>query len=160
MKGSLVVMKGKLTHGLYILKGSFTSNLMNFTSDIINEVSLQHQKLGHISIVSLQELCKKKLLGSNKIGNLDLCENCVLKKSHRLKFASATHRSEVVIDYVHFDLQRSSLVPNSLSNVHRFITFIDDCFKRVWVYFLKHKDKTFDCFKEWKTLVKNQTNKK
>lgn len=40
MKGSLVVMKGKLTHGLYILKGSFTSNLMNFTSDIINEVSL------------------------------------------------------------------------------------------------------------------------
>ena len=40
------------------------------------------------------------------------------------------------------------------------MTFIDDYFKKVWVYFLKRKSDVFETFKKWKTLVENQTGKK
>ena len=41
-----------------------------------------------------------------------------------------------------------------------FVTFIDDYTKKVWVYFMQHKSKTFAKFKLWKTEVENQTERK
>jgi hypothetical protein len=37
-----------------------------------------------------------------------------------------------------------------------FLTFIDDCSRKTWVYFLKHKSETFDKFKKFKALVEKQ----
>lgn len=31
---------------------------------------------------------------------------------------------------------------------------------KVWLYLLKHKNETFNKFKKWKTLVKNQVGRK
>ena len=41
-----------------------------------------------------------------------------------------------------------------------FVTFIDDYTKKIWVYFMRHKSKTFVKFKLWKTEVENQTWRK
>ncbi len=45
----------------------------------------------------------------------------------------------------------------SLSGAQYFVTFIDDCTRYVWVFFLKHKSEVFGRFKEWKALVEKST---
>ena len=37
------------------------------------------------------------------------------------------------------------------------MTIIDDHSRRVWIYFLRHKNEAFTKFKEWKIMVENQT---
>ena len=39
------------------------------------------------------------------------------------------------------------------------LTFIDDYSRKVWVYFLKHKNEVFVTFKQWKTLLEKPTRK-
>ena len=41
-----------------------------------------------------------------------------------------------------------------------FITFIDDFSRKVWVYVLKHKSEAFEKFKDWLTLIENQTERR
>lgn len=48
----------------------------------------------------------------------------------------------------------------SLGGAKYFLSIIDDYSKRVWVYILKSKDEAFEKFKEWKSLVENQSEKK
>ena len=38
-----------------------------------------------------------------------------------------------------------------------YVLFIDDHSRKSWIYFLKAKSETFDRFKEFKTLIENQT---
>jgi hypothetical protein len=40
------------------------------------------------------------------------------------------------------------------------ITLIDDFSRKVWVYFLKHKNDVLTAFKQWKALVENQIGRK
>ena len=49
---------------------------------------------------------------------------------------------------------------STLSGGEYFVTFIDDHFRKTWIYFLKTKDEVFDRFKEFKALVENMTVKK
>lgn len=63
------------------------------------------------------------------------------------------------MDYVHSDLWGPSQVP-SQGGAGYFITFIDDFLRKVWVYVLKYKCEAFKKFKEWTTLMKNQTDRK
>ncbi|GJT14077.1 retrotransposon protein, putative, ty1-copia subclass [Tanacetum coccineum] len=44
-----------------------------------------------------------------------------------------------------------------MSGCRYFLSIIDDYLRRVWVHFLRHKNKAFSKFKEWKLLVENQT---
>ena len=41
-----------------------------------------------------------------------------------------------------------------------FITFIDDCTRYCYVYLLNSKDETIDAFRQYKTEVENQLDKK
>ena len=40
------------------------------------------------------------------------------------------------------------------------MTIIDDFSRKLWVCFLKLKSEALSTFKEWKTLIENQTGKK
>jgi hypothetical protein len=40
------------------------------------------------------------------------------------------------------------------------LTIIDDYFRRVFPYFLKHKHEAFDAFKACKVMVEKQTERK
>ena len=40
------------------------------------------------------------------------------------------------------------------------MTIIDDFSRKVWTYFLRHKNEAFPTFKKWKTFVEVQTGKK
>ena len=49
---------------------------------------------------------------------------------------------------------------SSLSGYVYYISFIDDISRKKWVYFLKNKDEVFSKFKEFKSFIKNHTEKK
>ena len=40
------------------------------------------------------------------------------------------------------------------------VTFIDDYSRKTWIYFLKAKSEVFGRFREFKTLIENQTGRK
>ena len=39
------------------------------------------------------------------------------------------------------------------------LTLIDDYSRKVWCYFIKHKDDVFDVFVDWKTMIEKITGK-
>ena len=70
LKGALVVMKGKLQHGIYTLMGSLvlriaaisSSMAIDFVEKKDNCTELWHRRLGHMSEKGLSVLSKKGLL--------------------------------------------------------------------------------------------------
>ncbi|GJX46764.1 retrotransposon protein, putative, ty1-copia subclass [Tanacetum coccineum] len=119
-------------------------------------VKVWHKRLGHISEAGLHELEKREVLGNKGLGKLEFCKNCVLGKSTRVSFGRGQHMTEGVIDYVHADLWGPSRV-ESMSGCRYFLSIVNDYSRRVWVHFLRHKNKAFSKFKEWKQLVENHT---
>ena len=47
-----------------------------------------------------------------------------------------------------------------LSGFEYYITFIDDYSRKTWIYFLKTKDEVFKKFKDFKSLIKNQSERR
>jgi len=48
----------------------------------------------------------------------------------------------------------------SLGGHMYFLSLIDDYSRMTWIFIMKHKSYAFKNFKQWKTLVENQTGKK
>ncbi|KAH9778820.1 Integrase catalytic domain-containing protein [Citrus sinensis] len=160
VKDSQIVMKGSRKNGVFILDEDVVNGEARMSvADTIDKIKIWHLRLGHIGERGLKELEKQGVLGNEKLGNLDFCEDCVLGKATRSSFKRSVHKSKDKLEYVHSDLwgpaQQISLGGNSY-----FLSFIDDYSRKVWVYTLKSKDQVFDKFKEWKMLVENQTGKK
>lgn len=179
IKGSLIVMKANRSAGsLYIVQGSTvtgtaavsstTSATSNGPSSVIDSLSsnprndfttLWHMRLGHLSEKGMQVLSKRGYFGKQGINKLEFCEHCIFGKKKRVSFANAIHSTKGILDYIHSDLWGPSKVPSNGKSRYM-LTFTDDYSRKIWVYFLKHKNETFSMFKKWKALVENQTGKK
>ena len=61
------------------------------------------------------------------------------------------------MDYVHSNLWGIAKIQSQSGNRY-FVSFIDDYFKKVWIYLLKNNSDAFGKFKEWKLLFENQTS--
>lgn len=83
---------------------------------------------------------------------------CVLGKSSRIKFNTIVHKSKGTLEYIHYDLW-GSVQTTSLGGGTYLMSFIDDFSRMVQVYVLKNKDKAFDKFKVWKTLIETKIEK-
>ena len=76
-------------------------------------------------------------------------------KNIKNPFPQSEHKSKVPLDLVHSDVCRPMSV-HLFSGYSYCVTFIDDYSRKPWIYFLKAKSE----FREFKTLVENQTGKK
>lgn len=83
---------------------------------------------------------------------------CVLGKSLRIKFNTIVHKSKGTLEYIHYDLC-GPVQTTSLDGGTYLMSFINDFSRMVQVYVLKNKDKAFDKFKVWKTLIETKTEK-
>ena len=104
-------------------------------------------------------LKKNGHLGNHCTGKVDFCEHCIFGKQKKVSFSKAIHRTKGTLDYIHSDFWDPSKVP-SRGKCRYMMTIIDDFSRKLWVYFLKHKNEAFSTFKEWKLLIENQTGKK
>ncbi|CAJ2678716.1 unnamed protein product [Trifolium pratense] len=158
--GALVIAKGSKMNGLYILEGSTViSNALVTSVENADITKLWHLRLGHVSERGLVELAKQGLLGKEKLNKLDFCDNCTLGKQHKVKFGVGVHKSTRPFEYLHSDLWGPASVSTHGGGSY-FLSIIDDYSRRVWVYIIKNKSDTFEKFKEWHTLIENQTGSK
>ena len=168
IKGCIVFMKGMRRYSLYILQGDAIAPEANVSENGANnqltlnedETRLWHSRMGHIGQKGLEELAKRGCFDGKRITEIKFCETCVLGKTTRSSFGPAKHVTRDKLDYIHSDLWGSPNVPFSLNNCQYFISFTDDFSRKVWVYFLKHKDEAFRSFCEWKKMVETQTERK
>ena len=61
-------------------------------------------RLGHAGGKSLKTLASQGLLKGLKHCVMDFCEHCVKGKHTRVKFGTAIHNTEGILDYVHSDV--------------------------------------------------------
>lgn len=115
--------------------------------------------LGHANEKGLVKLGKKNLLGGDKVKKLEFYEPYVFGKACRVKFNKSKQRTHESLDYIYVDLLVPARSP-SHSGARYFLSIIDDYSRNLWVYIQNTKDKTFENFKGWKTLLKNQTDRK
>ncbi|WCJ44212.1 Retrovirus-related Pol polyprotein from transposon TNT 1-94 [Euphorbia peplus] len=156
-KGSMVVARGEKVGSLYV-----TDNVCN-SIDVVSEVvntDLWHCRLGHMSEKGIKVLFSKGLLPGLKSADLGLCEDCIFGKQKRVSFnkGGRTLKKEK-LELVHSDLWGPAPV-KSLGGAYYYMTLIDDCTRKLWVYFLKKKSEAFDVFRKWKALVENETGLK
>jgi len=93
------------------------------------------------------------------VEKLDFCEHCVYGKACRVKFGTGQQRTKGTLDYIQADLWDPSRT-SSHSGARYFLSMVDHYSRKLWIFILKNKDEVHDCFKNWKTLIENQTRKK
>ncbi|GJZ83472.1 retrovirus-related pol polyprotein from transposon TNT 1-94 [Tanacetum coccineum] len=86
------------------------------------------------------------------------CEPCVLGKQKKVSFIKFGNTRKLQrLELVHTDVYGPTSVA-LIDGSPYYVTFIDDCSRKVWVYFLKNKSEVFNTFKKWKAAVENETN--
>jgi hypothetical protein len=87
-----------------------------------------------------------------------ICDACQMGKSHQLPYPRSTSVSTSPLDLVFSDVWGP--VPSSIGRNSYYVSFIDDYSKFTWVYFLRHKSKVFQCFRDFQQLVERQSDQK
>jgi hypothetical protein len=122
---------------------------------------LWHERMGHIGEKGLRAMHNKGMVEDFPECNLEVnfCEHCIYGKQSRVRFPSGVTRENGILELVHSDVFGPVSVP-SLGGSLYYVSFIDDFSRKTWIYFLRKKSEVFKKFKEFKSLVENQTDKK
>ena len=120
-----------------------------------------HERMGHIGENRLRAMHNKGMVEYFLECNLevDFCEHFIYGKKNRVRFLFGLTRENGILELVHSDVFGPVSVP-SLGGSMYYVSFIDDFSRKTWIYFLRKKTKVFEIFKEFKSLVENQTEKK
>ncbi|KAI4347992.1 hypothetical protein L6164_008758 [Bauhinia variegata] len=136
ISGALVVMKGVRKNNLYHYQGSTTVGIAATAVEADKEAEmtkLWHMRLGHAGEKSLQTLAKQGLLKGVKNCKMDFCEQCVLGKQTRVKFANAIHNTKGIMDYIHSDNGVAECMNRTLLEKVRCMLSNADLSKQFWV---------------------------
>lgn len=150
-----VIATGSLVDNMYKLD---TYEKIDFACAAKNETVLWHRRLGHIGFSNMSFLKNVQGVKLNSIENIN-CETCLEGKQSRSPFKSEGTRAKKLLEIIHSDVCGPMSV-NSLGGKRYFVTFIDDCSRKTFVYMLRKKSEVYDCFVNFKTLVENQTERK
>ena len=122
---------------------------------------LWHEKMGHLNykILSLMKNFEMVHGLPKSFQEKEVCEGCMSRKKHMEKFVKGkSWRAKTPLYLVHSDHMGPLEYP-SISGFRYVLTFIDDCIKRILVYFLKQKNEVFNKFKEFNPFVEKQSGK-
>jgi transposase InsO family protein len=123
-----------------------------------DEAWIWHMSFRHLGYNVLRDLVKKKSV--QVLSNLEFekkfCEGCVIGKQMRRSFEKSQYQAKRPLELIHIDIC-GPITQGSFSGKRYFITFIDDFFRKCWVYFLKEKSEAFEIFKKFKVMVEKST---
>lgn len=154
-----LLTRARLIDGVYKISASPVCNGMVAKSD--TDFMTWHRRLGHLNFSDVRKLNNNKVNGVmfKDSGGDVTCEVCVQSKQSRKPFSNKGKRATNMLDLVHTDLC-GPMENESIGGKRYFLTFIDDYSRKLFVYFLKSKDETFDKFREFKAMVETQTERK
>ncbi|KAI5321217.1 hypothetical protein L3X38_030288 [Prunus dulcis] len=118
--------------------------------------------MGHFNFQSLKLLQNEDMvLGLLEIKNTsEVCEGCTFGKHYRKSFPKeAKSRATTPLELVHTDMCGPMQTVTKAGNMY-FLTFIDDCPRMCWIYFLRYKFEVFNVFKKFKSTVELQSGYK
>jgi len=143
-KGNLVMARGEKQSKLYKTKALVTKDSVNA---MYMKASLWHWRLGHISEKGLNYLAKKDVLIGLRNAELEKCSHCMAGKQTRVSFKKHPPlRKSELLELVHSDVC-GRLKVKSFSGELYFVTFIDYCSRKLWVYALQRKYQVLEKFK-------------
>uniref|UniRef100_A0ACD5U385 Uncharacterized protein n=1 Tax=Avena sativa TaxID=4498 RepID=A0ACD5U385_AVESA len=147
---------GSMHDGLYYLDCNIPHGVAaTVSTSPLEELLLQHRRLGHLSFAVLGRLYPNMYRKVSKVKLV--CDACQFGKQTRSSYLSSDNRSNVPLQTIHSDVWGPSGV-TSLNGYRYFITFIDCCTRTTWVYVLRNKSDVFQCFKDFHNLIKTQYN--
>jgi len=152
-----VYFEAKRVDNLYLWSISEVSIINN-----INNVSLWHQRSGHLNSNTLKKMQKENIvlgLDNEKISSVKPCNVCNTEKLTRKPFPISTTKSDDLLELVHSDFC-GPMEKESLGKSKYYVIFIDDYSRMKWVYFVHHKSEVINKFKIFKAQVENQLEKK
>lgn len=85
-----------------------------------------------------------------------VCPGCTSGKHIKGPFPSSITKTSQVLQLIHSYLCGTMLV-TSLGGYLYFMNFVDDFSRKIWIFVLKKKGEAFDMFKDFKSLIENQT---
>jgi len=127
------------------------------TETNVNDLTLWHQRLGHVNEKRLKTAVNKHLInGVDCInGDLPFCEACVHGKQTRKPFKGPYDvQITAKLQLVYTDVCGPMSVA-SLGGAKYFVSFTDDFTRYCRVYFLKRKSEVFEKFKQFEAEVTN-----
>jgi transposase InsO family protein len=88
-----------------------------------------------------------------------VCNGCAQGRNIKNPFPKRDNKVEGVLELIHSDV--CGPIPSSSINGYvYYVSFIDDYYRKTWVYFLKSKYEVFSKFKEFKALIENLFERK
>ncbi|KAL2247639.1 UNVERIFIED_CONTAM: hypothetical protein Sindi_2616200 [Sesamum indicum] len=134
-----------LKRNLYILECSIMSLRSNYSSFSctvnLNQFTLWHQRLGHLSNNSMKHITKLSQLDCA----LKPCEICPLAKMYKLPFDSSKTRTTSAFSLVHLDIW-GPYREATMNGCHYFLTIVDDFTRTTWTFFMKYKNQALEMF--------------
>ncbi|KAJ4744919.1 Transposon Ty1-NL2 Gag-Pol polyprotein [Rhynchospora pubera] len=124
-----------------------------------NATLMWHCRLGHINEKRIKRLQSVGLLDQFAFEPIDTCESCLMGKMTKAPFPNKGIRANGLLDLIHTDV----CGPMSIcarGGFSYFVTFTDDYSRYGYIYLMRHKSETFDKFKEFKSEVENQLDRK
>jgi hypothetical protein len=186
VRGAMVLMKGVRIGTLYNFLGSvnsigcnniivpevdLTSNRLHLTRDEsiqpdstshhkVYLTMLWHERMEKIGEKGLRDMHNKGMVEDFPECNLevDFCENCIYGKQSQVRFPYGVTRENGILELVHSDVFDPVTVP-SLGGSLYYVSLINDFSRKTWIYFQRKKLNVFNKFKEFRSLVENQTDK-
>jgi hypothetical protein len=163
IKGGHTVAKGHMTKGLYKLDTRaqlYPKTRVHTVQERLKaDWMTWHRRYGHIACSGLKRLCQENLVDGlevNQDSPIVDCEACIQAKQVCKPFPdSIDERSKDPGDLTHSDLWGPARV-ESIGRAKYYISFIDDCSRRVSVVFLKHKNEATTKMKQHLTYLKRR----
>ena len=115
--------------------------------------------MGHLNVQRLKQV--RSMVSGMQFSDAEIpsCVSCLEGKHHRQPFKKKGTRAADVLELVHSDLC-GPMETKSLGGSVYFLTFIDDCSRKCFVYFLRSKSEVFECFKDFQAYTETQTGKR
>lgn len=120
-----------------------------------NNADLWHLRFGHLNNRSNLNIMEN-VLQLNPT-SLSTCKACTLGKHVRSSHSGSLPRSEIPAYFIHCNLAGPFPVP-STGGFHYSMVLIDDATRRNWIILLKFKSQAFDAFKQFHSMICNQTS--
>ena len=100
-------------------------------TEAVNNSTMWHQRLGHMSEKGMKLMATKGKLPSLKHVDVGVCEHCILGKQKKVSFSRAGKTPKVArLELVHTDVWGPAPV-KSIGNSRYYVTFIDDSTRKV-----------------------------
>lgn len=119
--------------------------VVNTTMNLSSDITLWHQRMGHVNIQTMKKMSEMKILADFTIDKRaelpQICSGCAFGKQHRATYVvdPEKQRSQTPGELLHADLC-GKMTNQSLGGAKYYLLIKDDCTSFRFIYFLTHKD--------------------